>query len=103
MITRMDVRERLTRLIEDRGDLSYTNVAKAAGLSSSAVHKYCTGQVRSMTLDNLEKIAKAVNVSMRWLLFGEDDTNVVSIYDRIPIAKREQALKVLEAFAEGHK
>lgn len=97
----MDARNRLKRLIDSRDDLSYANVAKAAGLSNSAVQKYCTGAVQSMTLDNLEKIAKSAGVSMRWLLFGEDDTNVVSIFERIPKSQRQQALRVLETFAKS--
>lgn len=103
IIRHVDARNRLKQLIDSRDDLSYANVAKAAGLSNSAVQKYCTGAVQSMTIDNLEKIARAAGVSMRWLLFGEDDTNVVSIFERIPAAQRKQALKVLEAFAQGVK
>lgn len=101
IIRHVDARNRLKQLIESRDDLSYANVAKAAGLSNSAVQKYCTGAVQSMTIDNLEKIAKAAGVSMRWLLFGEDDTNVISIFERIPRGQRKQALKVLETFAQG--
>ena len=101
IIRHVDARNRLKRLIESRDDLSYANVAKAAGLSNSAVQKYCTGAVQSMTIDNLEKIAKAAGISMRWLLFGEDDTNVISIFERIPKSQQAQALRVLESFTKA--
>lgn len=98
--TRMGTRERIKAFIDDRGDLSYASVSKSAGLSDSAVHKYVTGQVKSMTLENIEKVAKAMGASFRWVVFGDGHPDVENVWDRIPERRRAQALKVLKTFAD---
>lgn len=98
--TRMGPRERIKAYIDERDQLSYASVSKAAGLSDSAVHKYVTGQVKSMTLENIEKVARAMGASFRWVVFGDGHPDVENIWDRIPIRRRAQALKVLETFAD---
>lgn len=101
----MDIRDRIRKVLDERPDLSPRNVSLSAGLSDSMVHKYLTGATRSMTVENLEAIAKALGVSPRWLVFGdgpaEPDGKLVYIWDHIPKRRREQALRVLEAFVDG--
>jgi transcriptional regulator with XRE-family HTH domain len=96
----MDTRQRLRKLIEQSDALTFVSVSVRAGLSDSAVHKYCTGRTQSMTTDNLQKVARAAGVSLRWLLFGEEDPQVVTLFERIPEARRQQAIELLEAMAD---
>ena len=96
----MDTRQRLRKLIEQSDTLTFVNVSIRAGLSDSAVHKYCTGRTQSMTTDNLQKVAAAAGVSLRWLLFGDEDTSVMHLFERIPADRREQAISFLESMAE---
>lgn len=96
----MDTRQRLRKLIEQSEKLTFVNVSIRAGLSDSAVHKYCTGRTQSMTTDNLQKVAIAAGVSLRWLLFGEEESSVVNLFERIPVDRRQQAIELLEAMAD---
>lgn len=96
----MDTRQRLRKLIEQSDTLTFVNVSIRAGLSDSAVHKYCTGRTQSMTTDNLQKVAGAAGVSLRWLLFGDEDSSVMHLFERIPEDRREQAISMLEAMAD---
>lgn len=95
----MDTRQRLRKLIEQSDTLTFVSVSIRAGLSDSAVHKYCTGRTQSMTTDNLAKVAKSAGVSLRWLLFGEEESPVVSVFERIPADRRQQAIDLLESMA----
>lgn len=95
----MDTRQRLRKLIEQSDTLTFVNVSVRAGLSDSAVHKYCTGRTQSMTTDNLEKVARAAGVSLRWLLFGVDNSAVEAIFDRIPLERQQHAIEYLESMA----
>lgn len=96
----MDTRQRLRKLIEQSDTLTFVSVSVRAGLSDSAVHKYCTGRTQSMTTDNLQKVAVAAGVSLRWLLFGEESSPVMELFERIPESRRQQAIEVLESMAD---
>lgn len=98
--TPMGVRERIKQYIDETDGISYASVSKAAGLSDSAVHKYVTGQIHSMTYEKIERITKAMGASLRWVIFGDGHPDVENIWDRIPEWRRAQALKVLETFAD---
>lgn len=100
----MDIRQRIQSIIDANPDMTARSVSLAAGFSDSMVHKFMTGQTRSMTLESLDKLAEALGVSARWLAYGdgprEVPDNVAYIYDHIPQERRAQALKVLETFAD---
>jgi hypothetical protein len=57
-----------------------------------------------MNVDNLEALAEALGVNSRWLIFGDapkvPDDKLVYIWDRINDQRRQQALKILETFAD---
>lgn len=101
----MDIRERIRQTLDESPGLTVRGVSIAAGLSDSMLHKYLTGQTRSMNVDNLEALADALGVNSRWLIFGDapklPDAKLVYIWDRIADLRREQALKVLETFADA--
>ena len=102
----MDVRDRIRQIIEANPELSFAGVSKAAGLSDSAVHKFCTRQVQSMTLGNIEKVAAALGMSLVELLSPDEndrkaEAEVIEIWDHIPLERREQAKDILKTFATG--
>ena len=100
----MDIRDRIKAILAENPEMTARSVSLAAGFSDSMVHKFMTGQTRSMTLESLEKLAGALGVNPRWLAFGdaprELPDNVAYIYDHIPPERRQQALRVLETFAD---
>jgi len=99
----MDIRQRLQLAIDARAEISARSLSLKAGLSDSMLHKFLTGATDSITVKNLEKVAGALDVDMRWLMFGEGDpepaTDIGAIFKRIPESQRLQAIAVLETFA----
>lgn len=96
----MDVRDRIRKVLKEDGR-SEREVSLAAKLSDSMLNKFLTGQTRSITVDNLEKVAKALKVSFRYLMFGDpDDDKIAYLADRIPKDRKAQAIKVLETFVD---
>lgn len=94
----MDMRSRITAVLEEKG-ISATAASKAAGLSDTTLTKFLNGHTRSITVENLEKIAGVLDVSLRYIMFGEPaGDNVISIWDRIPERDRPKARAILEAF-----
>ena len=98
----MTIRDRIQEVLDEKRELNLTNVALAAGLSNSALHKFMKGSIRSMTVESFEKIAEALGVSSRWLVFGdspkEPEAKLVYIWDKIAENKKVQALRVLQTF-----
>jgi len=95
----MDLRARIQRVIDAKDGATYRSVSLAAGLSDSMLHKFMTRQTKSITVENLEAIARALGVSLRHLMFGDPDDDKVSfVWDHIPERRRKQALQVLETF-----
>lgn len=58
-------------MIDADDKLTVRNVSLRAGLSDSWLHKLLKGEVRSPTLEAIEKLADALDVDPRWLAFGE--------------------------------
>lgn len=69
----MNLRARIEATMAERPELTVRNVSLRAGLSDSWLHKLLKGDVRSPTLENIEKLADALEVDPRWLAFGEGD------------------------------
>ena len=102
----MSVKKRLRELIESSKKLSYRNVAEHAGLSDSLVHKYCTKEEQSITIETLRKIAEGNGISYRWLLHGDGEPfgpdNVTSIFDAIDDTQKPLALDILKRMANDN-
>lgn len=97
----MDLRARIQAIIDANPEWTYRSVSLAAGLSDSMVHKFMTGQTKSITMENVEKLASAMGVSLRNLMFGDpDDDKVAYIWDHIPERRRKQALDILQTFTD---
>jgi len=99
----MDIRKRILAVIEHRPDLTVRSLSLKAGLSDSMLSKFLKGSTDSMTIRNAEKLAEAMDVDARWLIFGEGDpepaADIAKLLARIPEEQRRQALAVLEVFA----
>jgi transcriptional regulator with XRE-family HTH domain len=97
------MRQRIKAVIDAKPELTVRSVSLAAGLSDSMLHKFLRGGTDSMTIKSAEKLAHALGVDPIWLIFGEGDpdqaTDLGKVFERIPQAQREQALRVLETFA----
>ena len=99
----MDIRRRIQHLIDKDRDLTVRNVSLAAGLSDSYLGKFLKGDVESLTLKTVDKLAEALDVDARWLAYGEGDperfSDISAIWERIHEEDRERARAVLAAFA----
>lgn len=66
----MGTGNRIGEIIKEKG-MTHLQVAEAIGVSRQAVQKWATGT--PPTLENLQKLAQALSVSVSDLLSGEDD------------------------------
>lgn len=57
----MDVRDMIRKLMLDKG-VTYAELEKRTGLSASMLNRYVTGKTKKIPIENLELIAKALNV-----------------------------------------
>lgn len=69
----MTVSERILSLMKLRG-MSYGDLAHAAGLGKSAVHRYATGQTDKVPTEALERLARALGVTPGYLTGWEPST-----------------------------
>lgn len=95
----MDLRTRIQEEIDKIDGMTVRSLSIKAGLSDSALHKFMTGATKSLTTDNLEKIAGALGMTALQLWRG-GGPNVEYIWDHIPKRRQAQALQVLRTFAE---
>jgi transcriptional regulator with XRE-family HTH domain len=99
----MDLRARIKSVIEADEDLSVRKVSLRAGLSDSWLDKLLKGSVRSPTLENIEKLAEALDVDPRWLAFGEDDperyADIGRIVEGLTETQAQLARQMLEVIA----
>lgn len=99
----MDIRQRILLVIERDPSLSVRRLSLKAGLSDSMLAKFLNGSTDSMTIRNAEKLAEAMNVDPRWLIFGEGEpeqaTDIAKMLAKMTEEQREQALAVLAVFA----
>lgn len=96
----MDLRARIQAQIDKHDGMTVRSLSIKAGLSDSALHKFMTGKTKSLTTDNLEKIADALGLSVRELWWGNADGKVAYIWDHIPDERKDLALRTLEQFAD---
>ncbi len=74
-----DRSERLNRAIGESG-YSYQELSDLTGISKSSLQRYATGETKKIPIDCIEKIAKAVGVTSRYLMgWDEGSTSSPSI------------------------
>ena len=96
----MDLRARIAEEIAKHEGMTVRSLSLQAGLSDSALHKFMTGKTKSLTTDNLEKLAEALGLTVRELWWGNDDGKIAYIWDHIPDERKDLALEVLQRFAD---
>ena len=72
-----DVSERLTELLREK-HISFRKLGDMTGIKKSSVANYANG-VRSIPLDKLQIIAKALGVDPSWLIGWTDDRSGIQI------------------------
>lgn len=96
----MDIRARIIGTIAEKPGLTVRSVSLAAGLSDSMLQKFLSGQTDSMTIKTAEKLAEALDVDARWLIFGEGEpdqaTDVAAKIQRLSDAQRELVAQLVE-------
>lgn len=69
----MTIPEKLTYAINKRG-VSIRALSEMTGIAKSAIQRYASGEVETIPIYRLEKLAMALNVSPAWLIgWAEDD------------------------------
>jgi lambda repressor-like predicted transcriptional regulator len=99
----MDLRARIQAEIDRNAGMTVRSLSIKAGLSDSALHKFMTGKTKSLTTDNLEKIAQALGVTVRELWWGDEGGQISYIWDHIPEDRKDQALRTLESFVANKR
>lgn len=80
-------------------DMSYGELSKLTGLSKTTVYKYVTGNTRKIPVDNLNKIAKALNIDVMELFYADIDKNKVS-FPHVLTMDKGQVDKLSVAFVD---
>ena len=75
----MTVSDRIRTLMEQRG-LSYSELANAAGLAKSAVHRYATGLTDKVPTEALEKLAHALGVTPAYLTGWDEQPRTLAAH-----------------------
>jgi transcriptional regulator with XRE-family HTH domain len=101
----MDLRDRIRSVIDADDKLTVRNVSLRAGLSDSWLDKLLKGGVRSPTLENIEKLAEALDVDPRWLAFGEGDkeryADISRVIEGLNEKQADMARQMLEVIARN--
>ena len=79
--------------------MSYGELSKLTGLSKTTVYKYVTGNTRKIPVDNLNKIAKALNIDVMELFYADIDKNKVA-FPHVLTMDKGQVDKLSVAFVD---
>ena len=71
----MTINEKISEIMKER-DISYGELARATGLSKTAIYKYATGKTKKIPIHNLEKIAKALHEDFFTFFYAGDEKRV---------------------------
>lgn len=66
----MEVRDMIAKLMREKG-ISYGELEKRTGLPRSVLNRYVNGVTKKIPIDNLEKIAKGLNVPPVYFVVGD--------------------------------
>lgn len=103
----MTINEKIAEVMKEKG-VSYGELAKATGLSKTAIYKYATGQTKKIPISNLEKIAKALNEDFFTFFYSDEATKVgtphVFTFDRGQVSTLSVAfVDILERLGNMYK
>ncbi len=83
---------RIKEARKSRG-LTLAELGNKIGLSESNTQRYESGRISSVSVELINKIAKALNVSPAFLMGWEDDNNVVPILAR-SVSERDELISL---------
>lgn len=93
--------------------LSYGELSKITGIAKSAIHRYATRQVQKIPKENIEKIAKATGVTVRWILGLDElpdkaeqseeelDREIIEGYSRLTDENKKIVSDLIQALLSG--
>lgn len=65
----------------ERQNLSYGELEKKTGIAKSALHRYANGATQKVSIDNVKKIAKALNVSAEYMIGWDTGSTITPASD----------------------
>lgn len=113
----MTTAERIKQRRKELG-LRAEDVAEKIGISRSTMFRYENGEIEKLPYTNLVPIAKALNTTVEYLMFGETenkktpipkiedgqsaiDMEIISLLEELPDEKKNQAMNFLRFLADG--
>lgn len=69
----MTIREKILELMQEK-QISYGELSKMTGLTKATLYNYATGKTKKLAINNLDKIAKALNIDVMDLFYLEGDS-----------------------------
>lgn len=113
----MTTAERIKQRRKELG-LRAEDVAEKIGVSRSTVFRYESGEIEKLPYTNLVPIAKALNTTVEYLMFGcaenektpipetgnglsDDDSEIISLLANLPEEKKHQAMVFLRFLASN--
>jgi repressor LexA len=70
----MDERIKRLRLAIKQSGLTYAELGEKTGIAKSSLQRYATGETKKIPIDSIEAIAKATNVSPKYLMCWDDES-----------------------------
>ncbi len=67
----LKVKENLRKILKEREDLTVASLARKAGIPKANLQTWLTGSTPN--IEQLDKVAKALGVSLEYLAFGRTD------------------------------
>lgn len=68
----MLLNEKILQVMKEK-EISYGDLAKSTGISKTTVYKYATGKTKKIPVENLDKIAKALNIDVLDLFYSDEE------------------------------
>ena len=92
--------KRLSIAIEKSG-LSYPELEKLTGIPKSSIQRYATGYTKKIPIDCMEKLADALNIDPKYLIFGEDEEKPAPTEDENDLLKVVKELNTEYQFTDS--
>ena len=109
VITVEDLQAMLMRINNTRKEKNYTikDLSKITNISISTLGKILSGIVKEPSITSINKIAKALNVSVDYLVFGENTTIeeplIIKYYNKLNAIGKQKADEYIQDLSEQAK
>ncbi len=100
----MNFYERLQLKIKEKGE-TIKSTEKQCGMANATIQKW---QKQSPRLENVEKVARYLNISIDWLVFGEEDkseeeTELINSYRKLEQRDKKEVQAIINYKLEQSK